>query len=100
MAYRKQCGVARDKTICLPIADDIDCAKLVEDRASYRAYLNGQIAQHLELFPVGIIECWMLMSWRTSGDRLAAMERTGLRLAMATPARSNRIQLLTFWSHR
>lgn len=36
MAERKQRGLAGDKTICLPIADDIDYATLSDDRESYR----------------------------------------------------------------
>lgn len=54
MAKRKQRGTAGDKTICLPIADDMDYAGLVEDRAAYRQYLDHQIEQHPELFPAAI----------------------------------------------
>ena len=31
---------------------------------------------------------WVPMSWRMSGDKLAAMERAGLILAMATPLKA------------
>jgi len=54
MAKRKKRGIAGDKTICLPIAEDIDYAALVEDRAAYRQYLNEQIKAHPELFPAAI----------------------------------------------
>jgi len=54
MAKRKQRGTAGDKTICLPIADDINYADLVEDRDAYREYLDHQIEQHPELFPAAI----------------------------------------------
>ncbi|MEM9484222.1 MAG: hypothetical protein AAGA83_11075 [Cyanobacteria bacterium P01_F01_bin.116] len=54
MVNRKQRGTAGDRTICLPIADDIDYEELVEDREAYREYLNEQIACHRELFPEGI----------------------------------------------
>jgi hypothetical protein len=66
MAHRKQRGIAGDKTICLPIADDIDYTQLVENRESYRAYLNGQIEQHPELFPVAIIDGYRFHGWTES----------------------------------
>jgi hypothetical protein len=68
MAHRKQRGIAGDKTICLPIADDIDYAKVVAERESYRAYLNGQIAQHPQLFSTGD-SGGLSVSWV---DRIAA----------------------------
>ncbi len=54
MAIRKKRGQAGDKTICLPIEEGIDYEALVQDRESYRTYLNAQIAKHPELFPEGI----------------------------------------------
>lgn len=54
MVQRKQRGTAGDKTICLPIADDLDYATLVEDREAYHQYLDQQIALHPELFPEAI----------------------------------------------
>ncbi|WP_035984872.1 PLP-dependent transferase [Leptolyngbya sp. KIOST-1] len=51
---RRKRGTAGDKTICLPIADDLDYATLVEDREAFRQYLDEQIAAHPELFPEGI----------------------------------------------
>ena len=66
MAKRKQRGMAGDKTICLPIGDDIDYATLVEDRESYRTYLNQQIASHPELFPEGIGRGYRFHGWTTS----------------------------------
>ncbi|MEO0869669.1 MAG: hypothetical protein AAFY17_14775, partial [Cyanobacteria bacterium J06642_11] len=54
MVNRKQRGIAGDRTICLPIAADIDYKELVEDREAYREYLNEQIGSHPELFPEGI----------------------------------------------
>ena len=54
MAERKKRGTAGDKTICLPIEENINYAELVEDREAYREYLNGQIAKYPELFPGGI----------------------------------------------
>ena len=48
---RRKRGTAGDKTICLPLADDLDYATLVEDREAFRQYLDQQIAAHPELFP-------------------------------------------------
>ncbi len=54
MTERKKRGKAGDKTICLPIQDEINYSKLVEDHEAYRGYLNTEIAKHPELFPEGI----------------------------------------------
>ena len=54
MPERKQRTIAGDKTICLPIASDIDYDKLVKDTSAFRAYLDQQIAKYPELFPAGI----------------------------------------------
>lgn len=54
MSTRKARGIPGDKSICLPIGDDIDYATLVEDRERYQTYLDKQIAQHPELFPADI----------------------------------------------
>lgn len=66
MANRKPRGIAGDKTICLPIADDIDYATLVDDRESYRAYLNEQIESHRELFPAEITQGYRFHGWSES----------------------------------
>jgi hypothetical protein len=49
---RRKRGTAGDKTICLPLADDLDYATLVADREAFRQYLDQQIAAHPELFPL------------------------------------------------
>lgn len=54
MTERKKRGKAGDKTICLPIQDEINYSKLVEDHEAYRGYLNREIAKHPELFPESI----------------------------------------------
>ncbi|GAB4324945.1 MAG: hypothetical protein OHK0047_09550 [Leptolyngbyaceae cyanobacterium] len=46
MSERKKRGTAADKTICLPIAEEIDYEQLVKDTAEFRAYLDHQIAEH------------------------------------------------------
>jgi hypothetical protein len=43
-----------DKSICLPIREDVDYNCLVVDRKAFRAYMDEMIAQYPELFPVGI----------------------------------------------
>ena len=51
---RRQRGTAGDKTICLPIEDDLDYTTLVEDSTAFRQYVDQQIAAHPELFPEGL----------------------------------------------
>ncbi len=71
MAKRKQRGIAGDKTICLPIADEIDYEELVEDREAYRQYLDKQIASHPELFPEAIEQGYRFHGWvRSSRQQL------------------------------
>ena len=66
MTTRKKRGTAGDKTICLPIAETIDYRKLVDDRAAYRQYLDEQIKQHPELFPVAIEDGYRFHGWTES----------------------------------
>lgn len=66
MAKRKKRGTAGNKTICLPIAEDIDYAALVKNREAYRQYLNQQIAQHPELFPAAISQGYRFHGTLTS----------------------------------
>ncbi len=42
---------AGDKTICIPLPDEVDYNTWIEDSKSFRQYLNEQIAIHPELFP-------------------------------------------------
>ena len=63
MATRKERGKAGDKTICLPISNDIDYDQLVEDREAYRRYLGRQIADHPELFPAAIEGGYRFHGW-------------------------------------
>lgn len=60
---RRKRGTAGDKTICLPIADDLDYNALVEDSKTFRQYLDEQIADHPELFPEGIEAGYRLHGW-------------------------------------
>jgi hypothetical protein len=55
-----------DKTICLPIADTVDYDKLVKDRQAFRKYLDEQIVQYPELFPVEIGQGYCFDGFRTS----------------------------------
>ncbi len=63
MATRKERGKAGNKTICLPISNDIDYDQLVEDREAYRRYLDRQIAKHPELFPAAIEGGYRFHGW-------------------------------------
>lgn len=60
--HRKR-GTARDKTICLPLANDLDYATFVEDSEVFRQYLDKQIAAHPELFPEGIEAGYRFHGW-------------------------------------
>ena len=48
MTERRKRTTAGDKTICLPIAADIDYDKLVEETKGFRLYLDEAIAKHPE----------------------------------------------------
>lgn len=63
MATGKKRGIAGDKTICLPICEEIDYEQLVEDRDAFRQYLNQQIAAHPELFPQEIDQGYRFHGW-------------------------------------
>lgn len=69
--YRKR-TVAGDKTICLPFPEGAEYAALVEDGAAYREYLDQQIREHPELFPLEIENGYLLHGFVTS-------EKQGLR---------------------
>jgi hypothetical protein len=60
---RRKRGTAGDKTICLPIAEGLDYATLVEDREAFRPYLNQQIVAHPERFPEGIEAGYRFHGW-------------------------------------
>jgi hypothetical protein len=79
---RRKRGTAGDKTTCLPIADGLDYATLVEDREAFRPYLNQQIAAHPELFPEGIetgdrFHDWVEFSRQRLKTRRILLPRTG-----------------------
>jgi hypothetical protein len=58
-----------DKTICLPIRDGVDYEQLVEDTPGFRAYLDGQITEHPELFPTEISGGYSFHGFRQSVKR-------------------------------
>lgn len=74
MVERKRRGIAGDKTICLPIAENVDYEALVKDTSAFRAYLDQQIEQHQELFPEGIEDGYCFHGFVESG-RLALTTR-------------------------
>ena len=43
---RQKRGIAGDKTVCIPIADESRYRKLVEDLEKFREYLDEVIEQH------------------------------------------------------
>lgn len=64
---RKQRGTAGDKTICLPMGEDVDYEELVKDTQAFRVYLDGQIAEHPELFAQGIEQGYCFHGFVSSG---------------------------------
>jgi hypothetical protein len=67
MSDRKKRSTAGDKTICLPIAEEIDSEQLVKDTAGFSTYLDSQIAEQPELFPARIGEGYCLHGFVYSG---------------------------------
>jgi hypothetical protein len=58
--------VPGDKTICLPISENVDYDKLVKDRKAFRPYLDQLIEHHPELFPAEINEGYCFHGFRRS----------------------------------
>ena len=56
MKERKKRTTAGDKTICLPISDNVEYENLVKDTPAYHAYLDEQTEKHPELFPADIAQ--------------------------------------------
>ena len=83
MATRKERGKAGDKTIRLPISNDIDYGQLVEDREAYRRYLDRQIADHPELFPEAIERGYRFHGWVESSRQHVKTRRIYLPLVLA-----------------
>lgn len=99
---RKQRGIAGDKTICLPMAEEVDYSALVEDRDAFRQYLNEEIRAHPELFPEGIEEGYRFHGWVESTrqqlkTRRILLPRTGeayqLRPDFVTPYMSETAEM-------
>jgi hypothetical protein len=81
MTERKKRTIAGDKTICLPMAAEIDYDKLVEDPKAFRAYLDKLMAMHPELFPVGIEQGYCFDGFVESGKLHLNGFRTSRQLA-------------------
>jgi hypothetical protein len=79
MTARKKRGIAGDKTICLPIADDLNYEQLVEDTKGFRAYLDGMIATHPELFPAEIEAGYCFHGFVESGKLHLSTRRIRLK---------------------
>ena len=67
MKERKKRTTAGDKTICLPISDNVEYENLVKDTPVYHAYLDEQIDKHPELFPVEIAQGYCFHGFVESG---------------------------------
>lgn len=67
MTERKERGIAGDKTICLPLAENTNYDELVEDTKAFRAYLDQMIDAHPEIFPQGIEQGYCFHGFVESG---------------------------------
>jgi hypothetical protein len=67
MVELKARGIAGDKTICLAMDENTDYKGLVKDTDAFRVYLDKQIQQHPELFPIGIEEGYYFHGFVKSG---------------------------------
>lgn len=67
MKERKARTTSGDKTICLPMPAGQDYTTFVEDTAGYRAYLDGMIEAHPELFPSEISQGYSFHGFVESG---------------------------------
>jgi hypothetical protein len=79
IGYRER-TTAGDKTICLPLPDGINYDTWIEDAASYRQYLNEQIAQHPELFPPEITQGYWLIGFVVSQKQQLKTRRILLKV--------------------
>jgi hypothetical protein len=79
MAERRKRTIAGDKTICLPIPEDLDYDSWVEDTKAVRTYLDSIIAVHPELFPVGIEEGYCFHGFVESGKLHLSTRRIRLK---------------------
>lgn len=79
MGTRRQRTTAGDKTICIPIPEDLDYEQLVSDTQAFRKYLDQQIAEHPELFPEEIREGYCFHGFVTSGKLDVVTRRIRLK---------------------
>ena len=79
MKPRRQRTTAGDKTICIPVPEDMDYAQLVSERKAYRHYLDQVIEQHPELFPAEISEGYCFHGFVRSGKLEVVTRRIRLK---------------------
>lgn len=79
MTERKKRTIAGDKTICLPIAAELDDDKLVEDTKAFGAYLDNLMAMHPELFPVESEQGYCFHGFVESGKLQLSTRRIRLK---------------------
>jgi hypothetical protein len=76
--YRNR-TTAGDKTICLSFPEGSAYEALLKDAVAYRTYLDEQIAQHPELFPLEIEAGYQLHGVVTSGKQGVQQRRILLK---------------------
>jgi hypothetical protein len=79
MSPKKARGIAGDKSICLPIEEDIEYEKLVKDPQEYRNYLNKMVDKYPEIFPEEIEKGYKLHGFVESSRQKLTMRRIRLK---------------------
>ena len=79
MGTRRHRTTAGDKTICIPIPEDVDYQQLVSDTPAFRQYLDQMIAEHPELFPAEIGKGYCFHGFVRSGKLNVVTRRIRLK---------------------
>ena len=79
MTQRRKRTIAGDKTICLPIPEDLEYDQWIEDTKAVRQYLDEMITIHPELFPVGIEQGYCFHGFVESGKMQLSTRRIRLK---------------------
>jgi hypothetical protein len=78
------------KRVCLPIARE-DYETVVKDAQRFRAYLDGMVTKHPELFPAGMEEGYWLYGWERQSAKMP--EVANRRICLRTPDEAGRRQV-------
>ena len=73
---------AKSKRICLPI-ERAEYERIVRDKVAFRQYLDGQIAQHPELFPATIQQGYQLHDLLPPSKKLPNLRLRRIQVAAA-----------------